>query len=427
MHQSLTVGYCMNVHPATDLPSVHHNLEAYAAAVRRGLIDAGTLAADEPLGIGLWLPDPVVQQLYDVEARRGLSEALQRLQLTPFTVNGFPQKNFHQEVVKHAVYEPTWWSPERLRYTRQLSDCLSELLPEDVGGSISTLPIAWNTPRPSTEQFEQAAENLRSVAEHLRQLEDRTGRQIVLAIEPEPGCVIGDCSSARLFFLRHLLKGPQAEVCRRYLTICHDVCHASVMREDQRQQIQAYRDCGIRIGKVQVSSAIHVDWDSMPPAAREEAFAQVCRFAEDRYLHQTTTRNGPVGSVRFAEDLTQLIEAVHSPERLVGNWTIHFHVPIQADHLGPLGTTRAAIDEVLDALFTVPSTPVSNGRMSDPVEYKKLMRPDWLEQSFTGHFEVETYAWSVMPDEYRRGGLVDDLVAEIQYFMSRYQSRLLPA
>ena len=32
----------------------------------------------------------------------------------PFTFNGFPYGDFHQSVVKHRVYEPTWADAERL-------------------------------------------------------------------------------------------------------------------------------------------------------------------------------------------------------------------------------------------------------------------------------------------------------------------------
>ena len=43
-------------------------------------------------------------------------------QLRPYTINGFPYDNFHQPVVKHRVYLPAWWDPQRLEYTRQLAD-----------------------------------------------------------------------------------------------------------------------------------------------------------------------------------------------------------------------------------------------------------------------------------------------------------------
>ncbi len=405
----------MNVHPATDLASVESNLIQYAGVIRANLAQDGTYSESEPLGVGLWLSEPVVADLQIPQNLDRLKSTLQSQNLEPFTFNGFPQHNFHQAVVKHEVYKPTWWQSERCEYTMKLADIMASLLPENTTGSISTLPIAWGEPMLTDDQLHAAAKNLHKVALHLNRIYETQGRTIVVAIEPEPGCALGDCSSMRQFFMRYLLKGDNADIARRHLSVCHDVCHAAVMREDQQQQIQAYRDCGIKIGKVQVSSAIHVDWDLMSEQERGEAFDQVKSFAEDRYLHQTTMRNGPVGSVRFVEDLRELVLGITAPERLVGNWTIHFHVPIFIETFGKLQTTQWAIPEVLTALTTLPSTPCSNGKMAEAVEYLRPMQQNELENFFTGHFEIETYAWSVLPQQFRAKGLVQDIVQEFKY------------
>ncbi len=351
------IGYCMNVHPATDLSTVNANLDQYASAVRQNLLASDVLSQEEALGIGLWLSEAVVKELEDPAKLSSLKTKLQALQLHPFTFNGFPQHNFHQAVVKHQVYLPTWWEPARLEYTKRLASIMAELLPNDAVGSISTLPIGWPTAQSDNSHLAVAANNLHLLAVHLDQLFQQTGKQIVLAIEPEPGCILGDSAATRAFFLNYLFKGKNKELHRQYLTVCHDICHAAVMREDQKLQIQAYRECGIRIGKVQVSSAIHVDWDQLQPAERIDAFQQVTAFAEDRYLHQTTTRTGPVGSIRLVEDLCNLVAEVQKPEQLVGNWTIHFHVPIHVESFGKLQTTRNDIVQAIEGLETVPSVP----------------------------------------------------------------------
>ena len=426
------VGYCMNVHPASDLASVENNLKASANEVRKALMRQNLLTKDEKLGVGLWLSQSVIEELFSSlqsttldQAKFGrLRQTIDDCQLDPFTFNGFPQHNFHQPIVKHAVYQPTWFDRTRVDYTLRLAQVLCELLPPNQTGSISTLPISWGEPKLTAEQRELVVSNLNYMAQSLHQLYEKTGRTILLAIEPEPGCQFGDCASLRNFFVRHLFKGKHVDVLRRYITVCHDVCHAAVMREDQCLQIQAYRDCGIRIGKVQISSAIYVDWDLMKPAEKIAAFDQVKGFAEDRYLHQTTTRNGPVGSVRFVEDLAQLLDGITAAERLVGNWAIHFHVPIQVEAFGQLQTTQTAIPEVLDALRQLPSLPISNGMRTQPVQYARPMRqfeadPDAF---FTGHFEIETYAWSVLPARFRRENLVADIVQEFAYLLPQLQS-----
>lgn len=139
--RTIHLGYCTNVHPAEDLAGIVQQLETYAHPVRH------RLAADR-LGLGLWLPAPVAAELAaDPGARRKLRAELAARGLEVFTLNGFPYRAFHAPVVKHAVYQPDWTSPERLRYTLDLARVLADLLPDGAArGSVSTLPLAWRRP-----------------------------------------------------------------------------------------------------------------------------------------------------------------------------------------------------------------------------------------------------------------------------------------
>ena len=77
-----------------------------------------------------------------------------------------------------------------------------------------------------------------------------------------------------------------------------------------------------------------------------------------------------------AADLTDALCTDPPPAfRDADRWRVHFHVPIDADRLGPLGTTKAAVRDCLAAVMRLPEAP---------------------------HVEVETYTWEVLP-----GGAVD--------------------
>ena len=65
---------------------------------------------------------------------------------------------------------------------------------------------------------------------------------------------------------------------------------------------------------------------------------------------------------------------------------VHFHVPIDAVSLGPLGTTY---QELRHALATV------------------------KELDYAPHLEVETYTWEVLPDD-QKPTLVEGLTRELQ-------------
>ncbi len=76
-----------------------------------------------------------------------------------------------------------------------------------------------------------------------------------------------------------------------HIRVCFDCCHVSVEYEDPRVALERYQRAGIRIGRVQFSSALDVPW----PADSAEA-ARIARrltpFADPVYLHQVVERRG---------------------------------------------------------------------------------------------------------------------------------------
>ena len=381
---AFSTGYCTNVHAGATLEATRGNLERHALAVK------AAYSPDRPMGVGLWLAAPAAEQLIAEKREGEFAEWLAKRGLVPYTLNGFPYGDFHQAVVKHRVYEPTWWQPERLKYTMTLVEILDALLPPGLEGSISTLPIAWGTPCPDRGQLEQAAANLRQAAAWMHQLYEETGRLIYLCLEPEPGCVFSFADDAVHFFQWQLLDRDDDEVVRRHLRICHDVCHAAVMFEEQDKVLHKYRDAGIQVGKVQVSAALRMDLDLFePPSAqpRAEALRQLASFAEDRYLHQTVVRRG--GDDFFYEDLGLALEAEGADPR--GEWRVHFHVPVYLREFGRLYSTQEQIAQCLSAA---------------------------RRYTTCRHFEVETYAWGVLPAELRQPELAAGIAEELKWFVA---------
>ena len=202
-----TFGYCTNVHAGADLAQTRTNLERYSLAVRQRLDPAGKL------GVGLWLSASSARQLLQEDRLSQWAQWLDQVGLEPFTLNGFPYGDFHQRVVKHQVYRPTWAEPARLDYTLDLIRILDRLLQPGLTGSISTLPIAWGQPRPDVEVLRQSAANLARCAEALARLEKETGRFICLCLEPEPGCVLQLSADVGWFFEQYLLPGATKMWC----------------------------------------------------------------------------------------------------------------------------------------------------------------------------------------------------------------------
>jgi hypothetical protein len=97
--RGLHVGYCTNIHPGIDLPSIQQNLQTHAVHVAHGVRSSHGI---DRLGVGLWIPNRASQEL----AAGGLAafrEFLDINHLFAYTINGFPYDNFHGEHVKQHV------------------------------------------------------------------------------------------------------------------------------------------------------------------------------------------------------------------------------------------------------------------------------------------------------------------------------------
>lgn len=383
-------GYCTNVHAEADLETTRVNLQQHALRVKQQFVP------DAPLGVGLWLSAEAGRQLREERQIEKFAAWLAEAGLAPFTLNGFPYGDFHQPVVKHEVYKPTWSEQARVDYTLDLIEILDTLLPAGMEGSISTLPIQWGTPAPNADQLSAAAANLRAVAGRLTRLEEECGRLIYVCLEPEPGCVMDRAEDVVRFFEDHLLADGDEVTIRRHIRVCHDVCHSVVMFEEQADAFRKLKAAGIHVGKVQVSSAVIVPFDEIVPQQRADALVQLRSFAEDRYLHQTVVRSSPAAKPVFFDDLPEALETVENPEQLTGQWRVHFHVPIYLDRFGLLQTSRKQILECL-----VIAT---------------------REMPELSHFEVETYAWGVLPEELRQARLSDGIAKELQWFSDAWHS-----
>ena len=403
----MKVGYCTNVHPGTSLDAVNQNLLTHAVQVREQLT-ASDADQSQPLPVGLWLSNQAAMELGETELLRW-RDWLAETHLLPYTFNGFPYSDFHQPVVKHRVYLPTWAEQARLDYTVKLAHVLDSILPVDEVGTISTLPIAWpqaNEIAGLTGPLETqtnsllvaSAKQLKQLATELDRILQTNGRLIKVGIEPEPGCVLDSADDVVKFFQRYLFDDLDAERVRRHIGVCHDVCHSAVMFESQQTAIDAYRHAGIDICKVQVSSAIEGVLDGHEDKA---TWAALQGFAEPKYLHQTNLRATDNKSTEFYEDLHLAIEQHAESDSFRGQIRVHFHVPIFMQTLGVLKTTQHEIAECLTALRKTPA--------------------DVQQETTMPHFEVETYAWNVMPQQYQQSSLASGIAEEIRWLCDLLQ------
>lgn len=358
----LPLSYCTNVHPGRSVAEVEDGLDRYTVPVGRGY--------GAPLAAGLWLAKPVVTELLaapDGVAR--FAAGLGRRGLTCHTLNAFPFGDFHSPRVKENVYRPDWTTAERLAYTEQCATVLAALLPAGAEGSISTLPLGFKGFDHPADFADACIARLIELARRLGRLREAAGRLVRMSIEPEPFCVLETTAEAIAFFRRLWAAADAAgagALVRTHLGVCYDVCHQAVEFEDAAAAVDALAEAGVRINKVHLSCALQLD----DPAGNVDGRAALKRYAEPRYLHQTMARI-PAGGVARAIDLSaDWVDRPGPDFDAAPAWRVHFHVPVDADRLGPLTTTRPALREALAAVARLDYAP---------------------------HLEVETYTWEVLP------------------------------
>lgn len=374
---SLPLSYCANVHPgerwADILGALKHHV-ASVASLRRC-----------PLGAGLWMTASALEEcVREPDAISTLRAELAHANAVAYTMNAFPFGDFHAERVKENVYRPDWNDRRRLDYTLKAAELLAQLLPDGAEGSLSTLPLAFKAHQQEPRSFAPFLELLIEAALGLATLERRTGKTIRLAIEPEPLCLVETTPETIALFreLRDRARNAsEKKAIDRHVGVCFDVCHQAVEYEDVAHSVRALDEAGIRINKVHVTCALELS-DPSDVSAR----AELARFVEPRYLHQTfANRSGAILSTVDLESAFVLDPPEHW--RTASSWRTHFHVPVHQERIGSLRTTRRELREALTAVHLL---------------------------SYEPHLEVETYTWSVLPASNERpSSLVEGLAAEL--------------
>jgi hypothetical protein len=383
--------YCSNIHPGEEWSQVFANLKQYVVALK------ARLAPEKSFGIGLRLADVASRELLQTNALSKFKYWLKEQDLYVFTLNGFPYGGFHSQVVKDQVYAPDWSKQERLDYTLRLVNILAELLPGEMDGSISTVPLSYKpwfkgNHIQSESVFQIASLHLAQVVAVMVRIYAETGKLLHLDLEPEPDGLIENATEVVDYFQTYLLPFGGAclaqqlrislEVAEAHLLqhirICYDTCHFAVAYENPVAVFQRFRATGIQIGKVQISAALQVKLP-LSVEERRQVMERLYSFAESTYLHQVIEREENGRLCHYSDLETALPNLLDTK---ACEWRTHFHVPIFIRDYHLLQSTQDDIATVLG-----------------------LLKNDTL----CNHLEIETYTWEVLPPEMKL-----DLLASIQ-------------
>lgn len=374
------LSYCTNIHAGESWN------DHFAAIALNFPQIKEAIAPDQPMGIGLRLSNQASIELEDPKQLAAFQEWLKQSDAYVFTMNGFPYGGFHNTIVKDQVHAPDWTSIERVDYTRRLFRILAQLLPRGIEGGISTSPLSYRHWHITAVQKETATKtatkHILEIIKFLIEIQQETGKILHLDIEPEPDGILETGKEFLEWYERFLLPigipfvmnefeisaEESANLIRRHLCLCYDVCHFAIGFENHEDLINEYIHKGIRIGKFQISAALKSD---LPEGDRNKIKEAFSAYNEPVYLHQVVARKLDGDKIRYP-DLTEAIADMNNPE--VIEWRAHYHVPIFESTYGLLQSTNNDIEAIL-AL------------------HKKM--------HLTEHLEVETYTWEVLSPEVR--------------------------
>jgi len=385
--------YSTLVHPGDTWEEMWHSLTTYVPAVKE------RVCPDRPFGVSLRLSGKSAERLTaDAKERARLKAFLADNDMYLYTVNAFPHGQFKGVRVKEQVYEPDWRTDQRALYTMQVADILAEVVPAGIAPSIQSPPCGFKPRVTGPDVVDAYTRQVLGVVAHLVRLEERTGRTVTLALEPEPFCFMEVTAEAVDYFTGHLYADKSAETLakatgipvakahaalRRHLGLVYDICHQAVEFEDISASLASLVAAAIPIFKLQEAAALRV------PVVTRELVDALTPFADTVYLTQTIeNRDGRLTRYLNLEDAFTAWNKDPGPRE----WRTHFHVPVFLDDLGLFKTTRFAIEE---ALRFHKATPVSR------------------------QLEIETYTWDVLPAHLKTGDITDYVVRELEWVKSQ--------
>jgi hypothetical protein len=381
--------YSTLVHPGDTWEEMWDSLTTYVPKVK------ARVSPDAPFGVSLRLSNASAATLAaNIGERDKLKAFLAESDMYLYTVNAFVYGPFKNVRVKEQVYEPDWRSEERTQFTINVAEVLADVGAPAMNPSIQSAPLGFKPNVTGPEVVDSYAEHVLRVAAHLVGLEQRTGRTITLALEPEPWCFLETTDETIAFFDEHLYSGKGARrlaelagipvsdaliALRRHVGVVFDICHQAVVYESIPQSLNKLVDAGIPILKLQEAAAIYI------PEVTQEIVDSLGRYADTVYLTQTMQmKNGELTHFLNLEDAFAAWEA--DPGRR--EWRVHIHIPVFLDDLGAFRSTRFAIADAL-----------------------RVHR----EQPLSPQLEVETYTWDMLPDEIKTGDIVDYVCRELEW------------
>nr|YP_010478527.1 hypothetical protein N4K87_pgp085 [Chlorobotrys sp.]UVI60832.1 hypothetical protein [Chlorobotrys sp.] len=397
-YKQFDLTYCSNIHPGDSWTEIFRNLKANIPILK------ARLSPTEPFGIGLRLSNKASDELLYNENINIFKTWLTQNNCYVLTINGFVYGDFYNSSIKEKVYEPDWNTRERADFNLNLINILSKLCVPGKEIGFSTSPLGYKFSLVlSHDDPKDLFKNsfnlyLLELVQKMIDIFEKEGKIIHIDFEPEADCFLETIEDIILFFnktifqdtatlLSQRLKIPLAKS-RDYLTrhvrICYDICHQAVQFENHVKNFVNLSQLGIKIGKIQISSALQLKIKQKDKIILTN---EINKFKDNIYLHQVVVKTVD-GSLKKYRDLPEAINNMTTNTL----WRVHFHLPIFAQNYNKLLSTREDIQDVINFIKKSP---------------------------ITSCLEIETYTWEVLPEDLKLD-LLSSIIREYEWVITQF-------
>lgn len=341
--------YCSNIFKVKKLRDLIKSLTIYTEIIK-----------EKKVALSLCLSNALAIEMEKKKSINFFKKWLKKKNATLYSINGFVYKNFHKKNIKSNIHYPDWTSNLRFNYTKKLIKILNRFLPKCKTGSISSSPISydgWINYKYKDYVFFKSAKNISKILLHLMNIKKKI---IHLDIEPEPSCLINNFKMFIIFFKKWLIpfarkylynlkkiSGRKSDfLIKKYIRLCYDISHFSVNFENHGKILQILKKEKIKIGKVQISSALEINVFKNIKI-KENIIKNLAKISISPFLHQTVEKNKK--TIRIYNDLPNISNIFFKNTNSI--LRIHCHVPIYKTQYKNIKTTINETRKVLKMLI----------------------------------------------------------------------------
>ncbi len=389
--------YCSNIYSGDIWEDIFINLKKNIPKV------SSKLSPNQAFGIGLRLSNNAAIQMLENNNIMIFQQWLNENNYYVATINGFVYGNFYTPNVKDKVYKPDWTTLERANFNFTLIEILSKLCTTggEIGFSTSPLGYKFGLRKESNRPFNDlTVDYLLLLIKKLILIEKKEDKTIHINFEPEADCLLENIEDIVNFFEKVLLVNLAVKLAQelnvtlpkarnyilKHLRVCYDICHQAIQFEDHIKNFETLNKLGIKIGKIQLSSALEINVKQNTLA---NLIIDLNKFKDKVYLHQVVIKNFDSSFTKY-RDLSEALENFDDSKESF--WRIHYHLPIFAENYNNLFTTRKEIQTVINFL---------------------------KNSSITSCLEIETYTWEILPEDLKLN-ITESIVREYKWVIKQF-------